>query len=237
MTLQKSDLRNLVYDTFEIDSFQSKMGEDKDIITVSFSLREKDAANDLMNFLEKGYGFILDADITPGEQSDGTYKVFVELERNNQIADNLLEIVDGVTKLSDLDRIKFRYYKNFKSHEVTAENIVKYVPMDSTTYEQITNETKLENYKHFFNKSYLEEIDLLENTLTVKKPYGDRIQFTVIDICNKEELTEIVTESFDVNSWPEIIFLTKYLGDYNISKYGDKIVIENDNKALILKRG
>ena len=39
-----------------------------------------------------------------------------------------------------------------------------------------------------------------------------------------------------LNAYPEILFLTKYIGDYNISKYGDKLVFENEDKALVLKR-
>ena len=79
MGLRAADLKNMVYDIFEIDSFKSKMGDDRDIVTLAFSVKEKEAAKDLENFLEKGYDFILDADATAGEQSDGTYKVFVEM--------------------------------------------------------------------------------------------------------------------------------------------------------------
>ena len=38
MGLQTGDLRDLVYDIFEIDSFKSKMGDDKNIVvTVSYT--------------------------------------------------------------------------------------------------------------------------------------------------------------------------------------------------------
>ena len=87
MGLRIGDLKDCVDHIFEIDSFKSKMGDDKDIVTLSFSVAEKHAADDLMNFIEKGYEFVLDADATAGEQSDGTYKVFVELERNRHISD------------------------------------------------------------------------------------------------------------------------------------------------------
>ena len=80
MGLRSGDLKDMVDHIFEIDSFKSKMGEDKDIVTVSFSVRDPNAAEDLKNFVEKGYSFVLDADNTPGEQADGTYKVFVLLE-------------------------------------------------------------------------------------------------------------------------------------------------------------
>jgi hypothetical protein len=39
-----------------------------------------------------------------------------------------------------------------------------------------------------------------------------------------------------MKSYPEILFLTKYFGDYNISKYGDNFVFENQGKGLVLKR-
>ena len=94
MGLRQGDLKDMIYRIFEIDSFASKMGEDKDIVTLSFSIKEKEAATDLMNFIEKGYDFVLDADVTPGEQSDGTYKVFVELERARKIYDQIDEIIE-----------------------------------------------------------------------------------------------------------------------------------------------
>ena len=80
MGLRENDLKHMVHNVFEIDSFKSKMGEDEDIVTLSFSIRDKAPADDLVKFLEGGYSFILDADSTAGEQSDGTYKVFIELE-------------------------------------------------------------------------------------------------------------------------------------------------------------
>ena len=51
------------------------MGDDKDIITLAFSVNGDSPAKDLENFIEKGYPFVLDADVSSGEQSDGSYKV------------------------------------------------------------------------------------------------------------------------------------------------------------------
>ena len=62
MGLRLGDLKDNVDHIFEIDSFKSKMGTDADIVTLSFSVKEKHAADDLMNFIEKGYPFVLDAD-------------------------------------------------------------------------------------------------------------------------------------------------------------------------------
>ena len=53
MSLREGDLKDLISEVFEVDGFQSKMGDDKNIITVSFNVEGRDPANDLANFLEK----------------------------------------------------------------------------------------------------------------------------------------------------------------------------------------
>lgn len=227
----------MMHDIFEIDSYASKMGDDKDIVTLSFSLKEKAPADDLMNFLERGYGFILDADVTAGEQSDGTYKVFVEIPRDRDAHNNILEIVDGVQNLTGLDRLKFRYYKNFRSKDVSQETLEELVPTDPEKYGIKVNESNLENYKNFFNRSFLDSVEMVENVLYIKKKYADPLVFEFVDFGDTLPLVESIPEKLDImNSYPEIMFLTKYIGDYNISKYGNKLVFENGNKSLVLKR-
>ena len=237
MGLRQGDLKDLVYHIFEIDSYASKMGDDKNIVTLSFSLTGKEAAKDLSNFLEKGYSFILDSDVTEGEQSDGTYKVFVEMERDSEVGENIFEILDGVKKLSGKDDFKFRYYKGFRSYEATQDKISEMVPTDPDKYGISMQENALNNYKTFFSNSYVDNIAMNENKITVKKKFSDSLVFEFIDFGDTLSTIKHIDESFDIlNSYPEILFLTKYLGDYNISKYGDKLVFENETKALVLKR-
>ena len=45
-----------------------------------------------------------------------------------------------------------------------------------------------------------------------------------------------ITESYNANSFAEMIFLTKYLGDFDIAKYGDKYLIENTGYTLVLSK-
>lgn len=237
MGLRAADLRDMVDAIFEIDSYSSKMGDDKNIVTLSFSLNDKAAAEDLSNFLEKGYSFILDSDVTPGEQSDGMYRVFVEMERNNDIPKQIFEIMDGIGKLAGKDEFKFRYYKGWRSHPATLDNIQEMVPTDPDKYGITMSENRLNNFKEFFNKSFLDSVDLNETSLTLIKKYADPLHFEFIDFGDTTTVIKSINESFDIlNSYPEIMYLTKYIGDYNISKYGDKLVFENEDKALILKR-
>tara|TARA_E500000178_G_scaffold329370_1_gene360242 strand:+ start:3315 stop:4034 length:720 start_codon:yes stop_codon:yes gene_type:complete len=236
MGLLAGDLKNMVYDIFEIDSFKSKMGDDRDIVTLAFSVKEKEAAKDLENFLEKGYDFILDADATAGEQSDGTYKVFVELERNRHIPDQIMEIADGVCKLSDCEGLKYRYYKDFKSKDLTTDAISEEIPLDNNTYDILVSENTLNNYKNFFNKSYLEESYMTGNVLTLKKIYADPLQFKIIDFGDTVQTIKNITETINTNDFAEVIFLSKYLGDYNITKFGNKFSLDNEGSTLVVER-
>lgn len=236
MGLRAGDLENFVEDIFEIDSYQSKMGDDRNIITLSFTCKDKQPAEDLANFLEKGYGFILDADVTAGEQADGNYKVFVELERDRSAPDNINEILDGVGKISNLESFRFRYYKNFKSQPATLEQIKQDVPVDPDNYGQIANESNLSNFKNFFNKSFVESIDMHDEILTIKKKYADPVAFKFVDFGPTQLTLDSINESFNANDFAEIIFLSKYIGDYNITKYGNKLTLENSGNTLVVER-
>lgn len=238
MGLRSEDLKDMVDHIFEIDSFKSKMGEDANIVTLSFSTKTTETAKDLVNFLEKGYSFILDADATAGEQKDGTYKVFVEMERNDSCPEQISEIVDGVSKLAGEDNFKFRYYKNFRSLEATTENLQKSIPTSADDYGLQIKEVAMESYKNFFNKSYLESVEMAGNILAIKKIYADPLYFNFVNVGNKNDILNSINETITVddNGFAEVIYLSKYIGDYNITKFGNKLTFENDNKVLVLTR-
>lgn len=237
MGLRKGDLKDLVETVFEVDSYKSKMGSDENIVTISFSLKQKAAADDLAAFLEKGYEFVIDADATPGEQRDGTYKVFVELERDKKVIEEIVEILDGLSRLSGITDFRFRYYKNFRGQDATEENLQASIPVDPDSYGISIKENRLNNYDNFFNKGFVDEIDLKENHLTIKKKWADPLDFEFIDFGDAVEIKESQEGTFDVlNSYPEIMYITKYVGDYAVSKYGDNIVFENEDKALVVRR-
>ena len=46
MTLQQHDLKDLMSEVIEIDADKSKMGDDADIITITFSTISKESAQD-----------------------------------------------------------------------------------------------------------------------------------------------------------------------------------------------
>jgi len=236
-SLQAGDLKNLVKHIFEVDNYASKMGDDKDVVVLSFTVEHRAPAEDLVNFIEKGYQFVLDADMTPGELSDGKYRVFVEMQRTPKVADNIVDMLYGVGKLAGIDKFKFRYHKSFNSHEAVLETLGTVIPSDPNTYEQTINENKLLSYDSFFNKSMLDSVRVDDNDiLEVKKIYADPLKFKVLAQGKKDSVIESLEDKINVNEWAEVIFLSKYFGDYNITKFGNKLVFENEGQAIVLER-
>jgi hypothetical protein len=237
-SLRAGDLRDLVKKIFEIDSYKSKIGKDEDVVVLSFTVDQEEAAKDLENFFEMGYSFILDADVSPGETDDGTYKVYVELERTRHAADQIFELIEGVEKLTDLSDMRFRYFKSFKSQDATLENLKTAVPTDKETYNVATERNVLENFTNFFSNSYVDEIQLLDESITFKRVYSGPVSFNILISGPKQEVYEsikgpIVLEGKDM---AEVMFLTKVIGNYNITKIKDTFIFENSGWAVALKR-
>ena len=101
--LQYKDLEGIMKSTVHIDEFASKMGDDDDVVVVSFFVRDLQAAKDLVGWFEKGYDFVLDADRSPGEIRPGRYLVYVELRRRSTAGGNVEQLLDDLNTLTEFE--------------------------------------------------------------------------------------------------------------------------------------
>lgn len=134
--LEQGDLKRLIHPELHIDEFKSKMGTDADIIVLSFKVKDKQPANDLMMFLESGYNFVLDADVSSGVMDDGDYIVFVEVKRSSDAINEIMQLIDDILNLTEQDITDwhFTYRKNSQKYELTKENLSKIVPLNPKIY-------------------------------------------------------------------------------------------------------
>ncbi len=236
--LRPMDLQEMIYSTFEIDSFRSKMGEDKDVCVVSFKVKDRGPAKDLMEFIEKGYSFVLDADVSSGEDNSGEYSVFVEISRTPKLAEQIKELTYGIEKLSGLEEFKFRYYKENQLHEANKENLSRHIPPTPREYDGFVNKVKTESVKRFFNKTLMDDLSLEGNVITIHKPFDKTVKLEIVKEASTESILEGVEDalSIDEAAMSEIFWLTKVLGDYSINKIGETFVFNNGNHSMLLKR-
>ena len=236
--LLAGDLKFLVDNIFEVDSYASKMGEDKDIVVISFTVNSKSPADDLVEFVENGYDFVLDADISPGELSDGKYKVFVEIERNQRIPEQVLELLNGVGNLTEINDFKFRYYKSFHSLEATKENLNGTIHKIKNDYDVSIQENHLNNFSNFFNRSYLEGISVDQDDIVFRRKYAEPLRMRIKDFGSKKEIYDSIDGPImlEGSSMSEVMYYTKYLGNYNITKIGNAFIFENGKYAVALEK-
>lgn len=235
--LRPNDLVDMIFDNFEVDSFKSKMGEDRDVCVVSFRARDRAPAKDMMEFIEKGYNFVLDADVSAGEDKDGLYHIFVELKRTPDVYEHIQELIDGIKRLTSINEWKFKYHKNSRFQTLDEQTLKSLIPSTPDDYDMMVETIRVESIKRFFSKTFKTELIIEGNKITVIKPFGNRFSFNLVEFGKVNDLQVKITETckIDTKSMAEVMWLTKVLGDFNITKYGDQFVLEDGKKSMIIK--
>jgi hypothetical protein len=242
--LRRGDLKDSIDPVFTIDQFKSKMGADQDVIVMRFRCTEKMPATDLMEFIEKGYAYVLDADISQGEEKDGKYSVFVELERTQHAANQMKEILEGIGQLCDNTDWKFRFHRDYHSKDFSEEAILEQVPLTPEDYQTKLTEIQTPDanaeVNEFFDQGALDEIVVDEsNNITFSKSYAGDLIARLEEIGDYDTLKESLRGgiALDDQSRSQTVWLNKFLGNYDINKISGKFLIRNGDRAVILSKG
>lgn len=236
--LRSGDLSDYVSEIFTVDQYRSKMGEDRDILVLGFRVKEKYPAIDLVEFIEKGYEFILDADMSAGEEYDGQYQVFVEIERTPALKEQLKDLISGISQVTDNYDWRFRYQKSPTSVEFNEDTIKKHIPMTIEEYESKVLEIKNQDIQEFFDKGAVDVKVETDNTMTFSKPFAGDVKAKLVAIGDYDAVKETLPGALDLSesSQSQVVFLNKFLGNYDINKIGNKFLIRNNNKAIVIEK-
>ena len=144
--LSKGDLNELIDNNVSIDRYKSKMGDDDGIVVLGFKVMHKEAATDLVEFIESGYDWILDANQSPATDEKGKVTVFAEFNRRNNAPDKIMELLSEVNHAcGEKLNWTFSYYKNEYPLEVNEENL-KVIPEVPKEYrDRLMQEQELDN--------------------------------------------------------------------------------------------
>jgi hypothetical protein len=161
--LEQGDLKRLVHTEMHIDEFKSKLGRDEDVVVISLKVTGKEPGIDIVNFVEKGYEWVIDADVSSGEMDDGDYIVFIECDRDPAVASNVMSMMADLMNLTEQDISEWRVrYRSGRDHELTEKNLQDMIPKTPQEYR--------EQFGH-------QEIDKLKATagvkVTTKAPKND----------------------------------------------------------------
>ncbi len=236
--LKAGDLEGVVSPRFSVDQYKSKMGDDKNIMVLAFTVDSLAPAKDLERFAETGYKEILDADATPGTMADGKHKVFVEFARQDGVIRNILSFLEDLKKLTNIEEFEYTYHKEQNPTVVSDSTLAEMIPTTPEAYEQRVNEIKVGEAKNFFDKYDMMECKMEDNILNVKKSGRTELQFEIHKIGPTNEIMkEAKAFAIDMDSIAECTHLTKYFGPYNITKTTEnKFIFNKGNESVLLSK-
>ena len=238
--LKAGDLDGVVSKRFSVDQFKSKMGEDRNIMVLAFTVDGMAPAKDLEKFAETGYKEVLDADATPGTLEDGKHRVFIEFARVEKVDQHIRKFLDDLKNLANIETFEFTYHKNVTPFEASAKNLADILPRTAIAYTQKINGMKLESTQTFFDKFQMMEFKLDNNIIEITKRNADTLRFELHAFGQTSMImNEIKAFRLDESAISECMFLTKYFGPYQITKTNEDrfIFSKGGESALMSKSG
>tara|TARA_B100001113_G_C20963392_1_gene558422 strand:- start:47 stop:790 length:744 start_codon:yes stop_codon:yes gene_type:complete len=237
--LKAGDLEGVVSSTFSVDQYKSKMGDDRNVMVLAFSVDGQAPAKDLEHFAETGYKEIMDADATPGTLEDGKHKVFIEFQRQENVDQAIRKFLDDLKKLTNIESFQFTYHKRTKPFEATPKNLADVLPRTPEAYSQKINGLRLGEVKDFFDKFEMMEVHLNNNIMDVKKQGTDTpMKFELHAFGDTQMMmNEVKAFKIDADSMSECMYFTKYFGPYQISKTTeDKFIFSKDGESVLVSK-
>ena len=238
--LKAGDLEDVVNKRFSVDRYASKMGDDRNIMVLAFTVDGVEPAKDLERFAETGYKEVLDADATPGTVSGGKHRVFIEFARVETVDQHITKFLEDLKKLTNIETFEFTYHKRTVPFEASAKNLADILPRTPIAYSQKVNSLRLGEVKDFFDKFAMMEFKLDNNIVDITKRGADTLKFELHAYGETQMiLKEVKAFSIDQSAMAECLHLTKYFGPYQITKTTENrfIFSKEGESALLSKSG
>jgi hypothetical protein len=168
-TLDYGDFKGELEPTVSVDEYSAKMGKDKDIVTLAFIVNSKLCGEDLTSWLETGYDFILDADVSDGEIDKGQWLVFAEMNRRLSVPEKIIEVLEDLQGLTGykLDDWKIKVDdKIYKADKDSLKNVLQLSPKE---YARLKRKEEKEEKAE-------EELNQMRDLANLERPIDNEIE-------------------------------------------------------------
>jgi len=147
--LDYMDMEHQIEPYVSVDEYSAKMGKDSDIVTLAFIVKSEAAGNDLVDWFERGYDWILDSNLSEGELSPGKYLVFVEMKRRTKVPERIVELVDDLETLTGMKADEWVVNIDEQDYSADTEILKKVITISPHEYrEENENEKELNEMRH-----------------------------------------------------------------------------------------
>jgi len=143
------DMVDQIEPTISVDEYSAKMGKDSDIVTLAFTVNSEAAGNDLVDWFERGYDWVLDASLSEGELSPGKYLVFVEMKRRTKVPERIVELIEDLETLTDLKPTEWTVNIDEEDYDADEDVLKQLIPISPHEYrEENEDEEELNEMRH-----------------------------------------------------------------------------------------
>jgi len=147
--LDYMDMEHQIEPYVSVDEYSAKMGKDSDIVTLAFIVKSEAAGNDLVDWFERGYDWILDSNLSEGELSPGKYLVFVEMKRRTKVPERIVELIDDLETLTGMSVDDWVVNIDEQDYSADTEILKKVITISPHEYrEENENEKELNEMRH-----------------------------------------------------------------------------------------
>jgi hypothetical protein len=140
--LDYMDMEYQIEPSVSVDEYSAKMGKDSDIVTLAFIVKSEAAGNDLVDWFERGYDWILDSSLSEGELSPGKYLVFVEMKRRTKVPERIVELLDDLETLTGMTVDEWVVTIDEQDYPADAEILKEVITISPHEYREENEEEK-----------------------------------------------------------------------------------------------
>jgi hypothetical protein len=119
------DLVGQIFPEISVDEYSAKMGSDDNIVTLAFTVKGKAVGEDLSDWFERGYIWVLDAQVSEGEITPGKYLVFVEIDRRMAVPERIVQLIEDLETLTDMPLSEWTIEVDDEKHKNPTVEVLK----------------------------------------------------------------------------------------------------------------
>lgn len=252
MSLRENDLQDTMLRKISFDEFLPKTGDEDEVGVIGFYMMEESPGKDLYTFLNTSVVDSRDIEVSPNPDEDGYFMVFVELDRDGKLLNNVRAIVAEIERISGKLHwvIKTPYTADLIPLEdadgkvqedqatyMAAEDFKDKLESESVDLEDDVDDTDEDSIMEFFKDSNLLDLRIEESILNIRDA-RNTAQLEIVsfgygpDVLSELGINEsAIGSDFDKNAF---IKLKGMLGEMKALPIDNYIVIYDPNSTNVL---
>lgn len=135
--LDFEDMEGQIDPEISVDEYAAKMGKDSDIVTLAFIVKGEQAAQDLVEWFERGYDYVLDAKVSDGEVDTGKYLVFVEMNRRSSVPARIVDLLSDLKTLTGFKLTDWTVKVEDENYDADEQILKQVVITNPNEYKQL----------------------------------------------------------------------------------------------------